>query len=104
MREDFKGFWGTVRGIISESDGTPSSARFTMVWRCFIDCLAVAALVLCVIRGPLDKATLILGALPVLLGALGVWTTATYLTNKVTNIFTKPDPPSPPAPGGPANG
>ncbi len=99
MNDKFKGFWGFVRGVLTDGD-VPSSSRVTLFMRCVVDCFTVVYLILCVVRGPLDKATLIVGALPLILGALGIWTTSTYITNRVTEIFKKPDPPAPPATGG----
>lgn len=82
MNEAFKGARGLLRGFVSESDGTPSSSRLSMIWRCLVDSAVVSVLVLGIWKLPIDKATLIVNALPVILAALAMWTVTPYGTNK----------------------
>lgn len=98
MNDAFKGFFGWIRGLFSESDGTPSASRFTMFT---LACVASAALlILCaaIFKSDVAKAALILTALPAIIFALTGFIVAPYswnqLKNGITGIFNKDKPPS----------
>lgn len=99
MNENFKGFTGWLRGIFSESDGTPSASRLIMF---LLGCVASAALlILCaaVLKSDVAKAALILSALPLIIAALTGFIVAPYswnqLKNGVSDIFKAKDPTKP---------
>jgi hypothetical protein len=99
--EEFKGFRGWLRGIFSESDGTPSASRFVMF---MLACVASSALlILChaIVKSEAARAGLILAALPGVLLALTGFIVAPYSWNQLKNGITgisdllksKTDPP-----------
>ena len=96
MNPAFNGFKGFVRGLFSESDGTPSASRFTMF---MLACVASAAvLILCsaITKSDVAKDALILAALPGIIFALAGFIVAPYSWNQLKNgmmgIFSKDKP------------
>lgn len=98
MNENFKGFLGFWRGIFSESDGTPSASRLTMYTLALVSAAVIVLLVTAVIRADVSKASLILVALPGIIGALALFFSTPYGANKLSSVISsfsnKNTPPS----------
>jgi hypothetical protein len=82
MNDQPKGFLGFWRGVFSESDGSPSSSRVAMMWRCLADIAVVILYVIAITHASVDRLALLLSAFPVILAALSLWTVAPYGANK----------------------
>ena len=85
MNDAFKGLRGFMRGLFSESDGTPSMSRFMMF---LLGCVASSALlILCraIVKSDVAKTALLLTALPGIVLALTGFIVAPYSWNQMKN-------------------